>query len=104
MAFVRHTLLPLALVGLVTVGVEAAPQRSAKRLPKEQVDFFEQKIRPVLIHNCYQCHSGDPAKAKAHFVLDTRDGMRKGGDSGAAIVPGNPGHSLLIEALKYESL
>src|SRR6185437_3427158 len=80
------------------------PERSTTRLPKEQIDFFEQRIRPVLIHSCYQCHSGDPAKAKGHFVLDTRAGLRKGCDSGVAIVPGKPDHSPLVEAVKYESL
>ncbi len=78
MTFARHTIWPFALLALMTGATEAASQRPPKRLPKEQVDFFEQKIRPVLIHNCYECHSGDPAKAKGHFVLDSRDGCAKG--------------------------
>src|SRR5262249_12734312 len=71
---------------------------------KEGVDFFEKKIRPVLIKNCYKCHSGDAAKAKANFVLDTHAGLMKGGESGAVIEPGHPEKSLLIEAVKYEGL
>jgi len=78
------------------------PRSTEPRPSKEGIDFFEKKIRPVLVHNCYKCHSGDPAKAKAHFVLDTYDGLRKGGDSGEVVAPRHPEKSLLIEALKYE--
>src|SRR5207237_2064381 len=62
----------------------------ASKPSKEGIDFFEKKIRPVLVHNCYKCHSGDVEKAKVHFVLDTHDGLRKGGDSGEAIAPNHP--------------
>jgi hypothetical protein len=66
-------------------------------------DFFELKIRPVLVEHCYGCHSLDAEKArklKAGLRLDTADAMRAGGDSGAAVVPGKPGDSLLVKALK----
>ncbi|HEY2250468.1 MAG TPA: DUF1549 domain-containing protein, partial [Planctomycetaceae bacterium] len=78
------------------------PRSTEPRPSKEGIDFFEKKIRPVLVHSCYKCHSGDPAKAKAHFVLDTHDGLRKGGDSGEVVAPRHPDKSLLIEAIKYE--
>jgi Protein of unknown function (DUF1553)/Protein of unknown function (DUF1549)/Planctomycete cytochrome C len=71
---------------------------------KEGIEFFEKQIRPILVHNCYECHSGDPKKAKGKFVLDTRAGLRKGGQSGSVITPGDPNQSLLIEAVRYESL
>ena len=45
----------------------------------EQLSFFEAKIRPVLIENCYKCHAASSDKIKANFVLDTREGIRKGG-------------------------
>ena len=77
---------------LLAVPAEAA-SRVSERLSKDKVDFFEQKIRPVLTRKCYECHSGDAAKAKGHLVLDTRAGLRKGGDSGPAIVPGRPNES-----------
>jgi len=80
------------------------PKPTEPRLSKVEIDFFEKKIRPVLVHNCYKCHSGDPAKAKAHFVLDTHDGLRKGGESGEAVSPRHPEKSLLIEAISYEGL
>jgi hypothetical protein len=67
----------------------------------EQVAFFEKKIRPVLIDKCYSCHSEETKKGpKGGLLLDTREGLRKGGDSGPAVVPGNPKASLLIKALK----
>lgn len=66
----------------------------------EQMAFFEKKIRPVLVDNCYQCHSAEAKKLKANLLLDTRDGTRKGGDTGPALVAGDPDRSLMIKALK----
>src|SRR4030088_113907 len=57
---------------------------------REGAEYFEKKIRPILVRHCYECHSGDSKKAKANFVLDTREGLRKGGQSGQAIAPGIP--------------
>ena len=65
------------------------------------VDFFEKKIRPVLADKCYKCHSADAEKVKGGLLLDSREGMRRGGDSGPAVVPGNLKESLLIEAIHY---
>ena len=59
---------------------------------KAGIEFFEARIRPVLIDNCYQCHSAKAAlakKLKGGFQLDTRSGIRQGGETGPAIVPGN---------------
>jgi hypothetical protein len=67
-----------------------------------QVDFFEKKIRPVLVERCYKCHSAQAKKPKGGLLLDTREGLRKGGESGPAIVPGQPTASLLLKALRYE--
>jgi hypothetical protein len=66
------------------------------------IDFFEKNIRPVLVGKCYQCHSASAKELKGELRLDTREGLRKGGESGLAIVPGNPDESLLIKALKHE--
>ncbi len=71
---------------------------------KEGVDFFEKKIRPILVTKCYACHSAAKGDPKAGLVLDTREGLRKGGESGAAVVPRDPDGSLLIEALRHEGL
>ena len=55
---------------------------------KEQIDFFEKQIRPVLASKCYKCHSAEADKIKGGLLLDTREGIREGGDSGHAVVPG----------------
>ena len=67
-------------------------------------EFFERKIRPVLVEHCYRCHSAAGDSLKANLLLDSRDGMRRGGDSGPAVVPGDTKRSLLIDAIKYESV
>jgi hypothetical protein len=64
-------------------------------------EFFEQRIRPVLVDRCYQCHSAHSEKLKGGLHLDSREGALKGGDTRAAIVPGDPEKSLLIEAIRY---
>jgi hypothetical protein len=92
----RHQMSACALVFLMPVCAVTAAR------PASQIEFFEQKIRPVLIEHCYKCHSAGSKKVKGGLLLDTRDGIRKGGDSGPAVVPGNAGESLLLKALRYE--
>src|SRR3954471_11591222 len=67
----------------------------------EEFQFFEQKIRPVLIEHCYKCHSAEAEKVKGGLRLDSHEGWRKGGESGPAIIPGQPDKSLLIKAVRY---
>jgi hypothetical protein len=65
-------------------------------------DFFERKIRPVLSENCFSCHSAEAKTLKANLLLDSLEGLLKGGDTGPAIVPGHPEKSLIIAAIRYE--
>ncbi len=65
------------------------------------IEFFESKIRPVLVDNCYPCHSAQSAKVKGGLLVDTREGLLKGGDTGPAIKPGDVEQSLLIKAVRY---
>ena len=67
----------------------------------EQKNFFERKIRPVLVEKCYECHSVQAKKVKGGLLLDTREATLHGGDSGPAVVPGNPAASALMEAIRY---
>ncbi len=67
-------------------------------------EFFEKKIRPVLADNCYACHAAQLKSPKGGLILDTKSGLRKGGISGAAIVPGKPGESLLFRAIRFNDL
>jgi hypothetical protein len=71
-------------------------------LAEDGLEYFEKQVRPILIARCYECHSG--AKTSGGLSLETRAGWQRGGDSGAAVVPGKPDESLLIEAINYRSL
>ncbi|MGB6042896.1 MAG: c-type cytochrome domain-containing protein [Pirellulales bacterium] len=62
-----------------------------------QVEFFEQRIRPFLASECYECQGAK--KQEGGRRVDSRDGLLKGGDSGPALVAGDSGKSLLIELI-----
>jgi cytochrome c553 len=97
---------PVALVVLLyalSVGVALADDEQAAAADPAGIEFFEKKIRPVLVEHCYECHSADAKEVKGGLLLDSRDATRNGGESGAAVVPGKPGESLLLEALRFES-
>src|SRR5580704_3127637 len=66
-----------------------------------QVDFFENKIRPILSEHCYKCHSHEAPKLKGGLSVEFRDALLKGGENGPAIVPGDPEKSMLIKAVRY---
>mgnify|MGYP000400887249 CR=1 FL=1 len=88
--------------GLAALGLAWAvwPSGLAAAEP-EGIEFFENHIRPLLVQNCYKCHSQKAGKAKGELQLDTRAGLLKGGEAGPAIVPGNPRDSLLIRAVSH---
>lgn len=66
------------------------------------IAFFEQKIRPVLVAHCYECHSAEAKKLKGNLYLDSKAGWEKGGDSGeAVVVPGKPEASLLLRTVQH---
>ncbi|HWX22353.1 MAG TPA: PSD1 and planctomycete cytochrome C domain-containing protein [Candidatus Binatia bacterium] len=67
----------------------------------DQLQFFENHIRPILSENCYKCHSQAAGKAKGGLLLDTRENLLKGSDNGQVIVPGDPEKSTLIKAVRY---
>jgi hypothetical protein len=74
---------------------------AADAVPPEQVEFFEARIRPVLVESCYPCHSAAAGKSKGGLTLDTGAGVLRGGDSGPALVAGKPDESLLVRAVRY---
>ena len=71
----------------------------AADLKPADVEFFETKIRPVLVAECYECH--DAKKQKGDLRLDYRGGLLKGGEEGPAIVPGDAQKSILIQSINY---
>src|SRR4051812_48771686 len=88
----------------VALGADPRPRASEAAISPEERQYFEKQVRPLLIKHCYQCHSTEAKVLKGGLHLDSRGGLMKGGDTGPAIVPGNPDESLLIEVIRYESL
>jgi hypothetical protein len=84
-------------VSALLIFLSAVPAR-AQQVTNE---FFESKIRPVLAAKCYACHNSKMKEPKGYLTLDSRAGVIKGGTLGPAIVPGKPGDSKLIHAMKY---
>ena len=68
----------------------------------DSLNLFETKIRPVLAARCYGCHSAKAVKVQGGLLLDSQGGLKRGGNSGVAIAPGDPDKSLLLRALRYQ--
>lgn len=82
-----------------TCKLTLAQQTSA--LSDEQLEFFEKSVRPLLAERCYECHSAK--EVSGGLRLDSQLGVAAGGESGPAIVAGNPAQSRLVEAIRYEN-
>ncbi|WP_406695938.1 PSD1 and planctomycete cytochrome C domain-containing protein [Singulisphaera sp. Ch08] len=88
------------LISLLAIGF---PDSASAAAPEQDGNtFFEQKIRPLLVERCYECHSKDAKKIRGGLSLDLKDGWVKGGDLGPSIEPGKPDTSLLIQAVRYD--
>jgi hypothetical protein len=101
----RIPVIPLAALWFVLApfSVDAVAEEPAEVIAEPaDVELFESKIRPVLVKHCYSCHSAGAKDLKGGLLLDHRDGLRKGGESGPAVVPGKVEESLLVDALKYD--
>ncbi|MBN9118764.1 MAG: PSD1 domain-containing protein [Planctomycetes bacterium] len=95
----------LAVALLVPLAVSTAVRAADPAPDAKKVEFFEAKIRPVLVEQCYKCHSEEAAKAnklKGGLKLDTKAGLLAGGDTGAAMVPGKRDAGTLLKSLKYD--
>jgi hypothetical protein len=94
----RRAWFPLSIAFFSLLGVGAtASQKSPDH------EFFLKEIQPILADHCYKCHSHSSDRIKGGLVVDSRDGLITGGDGGAAVVPGDPDKSLLIEAIRYDN-
>ncbi len=87
---------PLLLAGCLAASATA----SALAGPAD-VEFFEQKIRPVLAERCFECHSVEAKSLKGNLLLDSKEGLLKGGDTGPAFDAAAPKKSLLLSAVHY---
>jgi len=92
-------LLFLLLIATAAGDLAAAPAA----ITPDAADFFEKRIRPVLVESCYECHSATAKKVKGELRVDSRDLLIKGGESGTALVLGDPASSRLIEAITYRN-
>jgi mono/diheme cytochrome c family protein len=90
-----------ARAGGLLLGLMVSSPTPAQPLTREQSDFFENRIRPIFVNDCYKCHSQQAPKLKGGLSLETRDGWLKGGDNGPVVVPGDPEKSPLIKAVRY---
>ena len=88
------------ILAILFAGSSALAQTTAS---PAQLDFFEKRVRPVLVQNCHSCHSEQAATVFANLRLDSREGVERGGHSGPVVVPGDPDSSKLIRAIRYES-
>ena len=83
------------------VGAILALSVSTPLLAQTDAEFFETKIRPVLVQRCYSCHNSKMAAPKGDLILDTKEGLLKGGASGPVLAPGNPAESRLLKVMSY---
>ena len=74
---------------------------ASKPVSKEDAEFFEKNIRPLLVDKCYSCHSAQAKKLKGKLLLDSRQGIAHGGENGPAIIGRNPDESRLIQAVRW---
>lgn len=86
---------------LAVMGCRA--DRSVDPIPDpEGIEFFENRIRPVLVERCYKCHSDQFETKRGNLRLDSRDGWLKGGQRGPSIVADEPQKSPLIQAIRWQ--
>lgn len=70
----------------------------------DKLAFFESKIRPALVEHCYECHSENADSIGGKLLLDTREGILRGGESGTAVIAGNPESSLIFQAIRHDGI
>ena len=93
----RHKPIRAALFTWVLTVATLSLARDGWSAPsRDQIAFFEQRIRPVLVDKCYRCHSTKANKAQGGLRLDSRKALRRGGNGGPPIVAGKPDQSLLL--------
>jgi hypothetical protein len=89
------------LVACSTLTLRADDPAEAEQITPEALQFFETRIRPVLVENCYRCHSASEQGTRGGLAIDSREGLLAGGESGPAIVPGSLSESLLWNAINH---
>lgn len=91
-----------AALWLSTLAEAEQPQAETENLSRQQLDFFESKVRPLLVEHCYECHSEESGESNGGLLIDSAAGMRVGGVHGSTLVPGKPDESLLVRVVRYQ--
>ena len=99
-ADLRWLMVPFALA-IALAGAEATLAQETSITPAQEA-FFEKNIRPAFAKYCYECHSVESGTTRGGLLVDTREGLLNGGDSGAAISPGDLDGSLLWESINWD--
>ncbi|MEO1983977.1 MAG: PSD1 and planctomycete cytochrome C domain-containing protein, partial [Fuerstiella sp.] len=89
-------------ITLILLFAVITPTAHAADLTRDELDFFETKIRPVLVRECYGCHSNKAGNVRGGLRLDSRELTHIGGSSGPAVVPGNLEESWLYNAITHQ--
>lgn len=89
------------MVAFTVVIVFASRPTKSRADEASAIEFFEAKVRPLLVEHCYECHSEEAGEASGGLRLDTAGASRRGGQRGPAVVPGDADHSLLLKAIGY---
>lgn len=89
----------LSTIILLTLSLNASPQSPSNPTTPENIEFFENHIRPVLVEHCYECHNSH-TKAKGDLALDFRAGLLN--PDSPVVVIGKPDQSLLIESIRHD--
>lgn len=103
----RKANIPKRLISMIRLAILTTMQMlilgiaNAQQPSDVQIRFFETNIRPALVKYCYDCHSVDAGDSRGGLLLDTRQGLLQGGDSGPAIKPGDHASSLIWEAINW---
>jgi Protein of unknown function (DUF1553)/Protein of unknown function (DUF1549)/Planctomycete cytochrome C len=93
--------LSFLLAACVLIQRESIGDEPTPKIPPEHLDFFESKVRPLLIEHCYECHSVESGEANGELLIDSAVGVQKGGAHGRLLVPGKPDNSLLMRVVNY---
>ncbi|HLF94910.1 MAG TPA: DUF1549 domain-containing protein, partial [Planctomycetota bacterium] len=91
------------LAGAAPGGLHALPaQEKTPAADPDGIEFFEKKIRPLLVEKCYECHAETSKRLKGGLRLDSKAATLKGGDTGPSLVPGDPDKSLIVKAIRQK--
>lgn len=93
-----NTLFSAAVLALLS---GASALRGAEPSAESVSALFTEKVQPIFVKHCYKCHSAEAEKIKGGLLLDSREGLLKGGETGTALVPGDPDNSKLVIAVRH---